>query len=838
MTDNEQPAERAAARADGCRELSRLEILSGMRVSIWEAAFATVHAALTTGAFLTGFALWLGANDLAMGLLTAIPTFAGLIQIVASYFSGRIGPRRPFVAWFALVGRSLWLPILIVPLLLRNGWALPVFVLLYALSFVLLNVTAPAWTSWMSDLVPADHRGRYFARRNTIAGIVGMVISLPAAWFLDITTHRHPAPGLGFGILFGVAVIGGIGSFLSLMRQPEPPYHVDTKAAGEGGVIAFYSAPFADRNFRRLIAFNTVFGAGQFLAAPFFTVYAIKELHMNYIWLQLLATLASIGGLGSMALWGYLADKFGNKPLLAIGVVGVFFLPFIWIFTTARNPGLALVLLTINNLAGGLFWSGVGLTQFNLLIRLSPSEKTGVYAATMAGITGLTGGLAPMIGGAIMHSLEGWHATLFGMPVNNYYVTFALSGSLRLFALLFLKGITDKNASSARQVLQQLTEANPRAWREIRRLRGAADEETRLRATVALAESRTRLAVTELISALKDPSLAVREEAARALGEIGDPQAVEYLSEALLDPSTGLNREAAIALGRIGDRRATRALCGVLSGDREMYTPEDRIAAIRALGAVGGTDGAIALLALLQSDAGANGVTDDERETIARALGLIGDTIAAGPLAELLQRHDTPRPLRLALVRALGELGCAEAIPALREELKAAEADGVLFPLLADSLARLRDTEAIEALLDGLARQGSEVARKQAAHAVGVLIGQGNTLYSLLAQEAFARDAAVARLFEEIQKEVRPYERGRRVQDALDAFVREDYAVCVSILDALAEAYLTTNSAKGDPERLNSARALRHIAQMPEAGLPIEAVLVALFALRSIVRLH
>src|SRR5882672_9442416 len=88
----------SAPPAEEGRELNRLDILRGMRLSIWDGAFATVHGSLTAGAFLTGFALWLGANDLALGLLTAIPTFAGLVQIVASYFGQRPGPRRPFVA--------------------------------------------------------------------------------------------------------------------------------------------------------------------------------------------------------------------------------------------------------------------------------------------------------------------------------------------------------------------------------------------------------------------------------------------------------------------------------------------------------------------------------------------------------------------------------------------------------------------------------------------------------------------------------------------------------------------------------------------------------------------
>ncbi|HLV80147.1 MAG TPA: hypothetical protein VKT32_07670, partial [Chthonomonadaceae bacterium] len=229
------------------RELSRLEILQGLRISTWEGSFSTIHATLTTGAFLTGFALWLGANNLVMGLITAIPTLAGLIQIVASYLAERQPERKTFTAWTATSGRALWLGILLLPLFLPHSAALAGFLALYTLSFILLNIPVPAWTSWMSDLVPPDHRGRYFARRSRIAGIVGIVVGLPAAWFLDLATRRHPWSGLGFGALFGTAVLAGLASFACLMRQPEPPRRSPPAAESPGGwagVLAYYRAPF------------------------------------------------------------------------------------------------------------------------------------------------------------------------------------------------------------------------------------------------------------------------------------------------------------------------------------------------------------------------------------------------------------------------------------------------------------------------------------------------------------------------------------------------------------------------------------------------------------------
>jgi HEAT repeat protein/Na+/melibiose symporter-like transporter len=819
---------------DGGRELNRLEILRGMRLSVWEGAFATVHGSLTTGAFLTGFALWLGANDLALALLTAIPTLAGLVQIVASYFGQRRGPRKPYVAWFAIAGRTLWIPILLAPFLMPHPLALSAFLVLFAVSFGLLNATVPSWTSWMSDLVPADHLGRYFARRNTVAGIVGMVIGLPAAWFLDIATRRHHWEGAGFGVLFGVAAAGGVASFLTLLRQPEPPPRRKEESGSniQQGILEFYRAPFADANFRRLLMFNMVFVTGQFFAAPFFTVYALQKLHLDYLWLQLFATLSSLAGLGSMAFWGYLADKFGNKSLLAIGVVGVFTLPILWILTTAEHPHVALGILAANNLAGGLFWAGVSLTQFNLLIRLSPSEKTGVYVATMAALTGLTGGVAPLLGGVLMHALEGWHIRPFGLLVENYHVTFAIAAFLRIFALIFLRPVVDASSTPTRDVLQQLTETNPSAWRHIRRLRGASDEETRRTATAALASSRTRLAVSELVTALRDPSLAVREEAAHALGEIGDPQVVQALVEVLQDPTTGLAGEAAKALGRIGHRQATPALIEMLTDRTDNYAREDRILAIRALGALGGSDAAEALLRTLM-ESNQFDDNEEEKEVIARALGQIGDVRAAPVLASFLQSAEASRPLRLALVRALGELGHPSALPALREALRTAADDGVLFPLLGDALARLGDTDSIVALLNGIWEQDSPVARRQVAHAIGTLLGEGETLYALLALEEFTRDAAVARLFEEIQKHLRGVDGNVNFGQSLETYVTGEYVRCAATLAEAGQAYHSALSTSHSAASAQCNAALQQIAAPHARPMPLEVVLIAWCALRG-----
>ncbi|HLI48629.1 MAG TPA: MFS transporter, partial [Chthonomonas sp.] len=299
QTQHVQKAEVANA-----RPLNRWEVLKGLQISIWEGAAATVWITLTGGAFLTGFAIWLHADSFAIGLLSAIPTLAALIQPIAAYWAEQKSARKPFVAWCSFCGRMLWLPILLLPFLLPKSLALLGFLLLFTLSSILTSMPQPVWTSWMSDLVPPDHRGRYFGRRNMVAGFVGMVVGMLAAWFLDRMVHRRHS-AMGFAVIFGVSLLGAVLSLILILRQPEPPPSSVTTQGEEPrqSFLDHYRAPFADPNFRALLLFSTVFCIGQFVAAPFFTAYGLQILHLNYVWMQILAAVVGVSNMLGMPLW-------------------------------------------------------------------------------------------------------------------------------------------------------------------------------------------------------------------------------------------------------------------------------------------------------------------------------------------------------------------------------------------------------------------------------------------------------------------------------------------------------------------------------------------------------
>lgn len=172
----------------------------------------------------------------------------------------------------------------------------------------------------------------------------------------------------------------------------------------------------------------------------------------------------------------------------------------------------------------------------------------------------------------------------------------------------------------------------------------------RLHAVESLGKAQSKRAVDPLLWVLfNDRDSAVREDAVRALGEIGDPQAVEHLFIVMREPE--LRTVAVEALGRIGDPRAVPVLIDVVTG----ASPPD----------------------VTRQVAGCGDQWNEEAITqgaAARALGTIGDERAIPSLIAALR----PTLTRSDAATALAKFG-AKVIPGLLPLLNESRDANLLF---------------------------------------------------------------------------------------------------------------------------------------------------------------
>lgn len=421
-----------------------------MRISVVEGAFATVHVTLTSGAFLTGYALMLGADSAALGVLAAIPYLAQTFQLVAAYVAERTAGVKVLAVVAAACGRLPWafaaaLPFLpIVPAPYRVG-ALLAFV---AISSAFLMMTYNAWTVWMSELIPERLRGRYFGVRNVVIIAVTVFVSVVGGRVLDAFKDRGQEAE-GFAVIFAVGVACAAVAAILLSRQPA----VRLPAAREN-FLRRLVAPLADANYRRALYFYVAWHFAWALPLAFWNVYMLEYLEMSYFQIALFNGITNFAAAVGHRAWGKIADRVGNKPVVAVCAAGIGFLPLFWLTT---RPNFIYPIWFIGFWAGAT-WSGFGLTTFTLPLVLAPREARNYYIAAFGVITGAATFLASSLGGVIIQYLGDTNWVVFGIPFINLHLLFLLSAAGRFLSLVllqFVKEPRDAGVPAALVLLQR-----------------------------------------------------------------------------------------------------------------------------------------------------------------------------------------------------------------------------------------------------------------------------------------------------------------------------------------------------------------------------------------------
>jgi len=368
-----------------------------LRLVLFDALASEAMGTLTTGVFLVGFAVALGADNFAIGVLAAVPFFAQLLQIPAVLLVERWRVRRDICVFSTAIGRAFLIGAAATPLL---GGAVAVKVLIASLAIYqgMAAIAGCAWNSWMRDLVPSSEYGRFFGRRTAATTALSVIAALGGGAIIDSWKSYMPEYALfGYSLLFLVsAILGYIGVYL-LRITPDKPMAPAEKA---GPMLALLFAPLREANFKRLIHFLASWNFAANLAAPFFTVYMLKSLDYPMITILALTTASQLSNIAALGLWGALIDRFSNKAVL--GVAAPLFLGCTLAWTFTGVPWVkpyTLYFLAVIHILMGVATAGVGLASGNIAMKLSPPGQATAYLAANGVISAAAAAAAPILGG-------------------------------------------------------------------------------------------------------------------------------------------------------------------------------------------------------------------------------------------------------------------------------------------------------------------------------------------------------------------------------------------------------------------------------------------------------
>jgi MFS family permease len=376
--------------------LSTEEVQSGKKLVICDALATQAIVSLTTGAFLVAFALEMGASNLTIGLLAAIPPLAQLIQIPSVQLVYKIRVRRAISFYACLVSRGFFLLIALSPLLLPHEWIVPVLLIGLLGYGAFAAICTCAWNSWMRDLIPVSDLGRFNAKRMAVATFLGMIVALAAAQYIDWFSRNFPThPVLGYSIIFVIAFFVSLIDSYFISSIPEPKMQTNGS-----GILSMILRPLADMNFKNLLRFLFWWNLAVNLAAPFFVVYMLRKLELSLLVVIALGILSQTFNLLFFNVWGRLSARFSNKSVLR--VCGPVFMGcvFAWTFTSMPDKHfLTMPLLVVLHILMGVSTAGTTLATFNIAMKLAPKEEATSYLAAASLANSLSSGIAPVIGG-------------------------------------------------------------------------------------------------------------------------------------------------------------------------------------------------------------------------------------------------------------------------------------------------------------------------------------------------------------------------------------------------------------------------------------------------------
>ncbi|MFA5839884.1 MAG: MFS transporter [Candidatus Margulisiibacteriota bacterium] len=394
------------------------KIKKSLIASFWDGFYASIQFGILDN-FATPFLLYLGGNNLAVGILNFIRNaLVSIIQGKTADISVLLHSRKKLVVVCVFLAAALILPTFLLPLLFGSSKTY-VFIVLFALTSSINMFATPAWMSIMSQYIPSHKRGHYFGWRSMVLGVVYTLSILIAGLVLY---YFGPISLLwAFMLLALIASIARFLSFYFLTRMYEPRMIGHTT---DYFSLWAFIRKFPRSNFARYCVFAAFFLSGIFLAAPFIPVYFLQEMKFNYFEFTLLTGAAAFMTMITQEYWGRFSDRYGNIKILKLTCALMATVPIMLVFAHSFY-----VLILVQILAG-FIWAGFNITSTNFIYDVAVPAKRERCVSYYNFLTGMGIGVGALLGGILFKYLP---------PIGTqYYTLFIVSAALRLFGAILI----------------------------------------------------------------------------------------------------------------------------------------------------------------------------------------------------------------------------------------------------------------------------------------------------------------------------------------------------------------------------------------------------------------
>ncbi|MBP1701776.1 MAG: major facilitator superfamily transporter [Chloroflexi bacterium] len=341
--------------------------------------------------FLPVFLTRLGATNLQIGLLTAMPGVAGLLLAI---FVGRFLQRqRKIVPWFS-TSRLLYLSAFaatgLAAFVVPEEQLVTVILIIWAAATLPQIALAVSFSVVMNAVAGPALRYDLMARRWSILGVTTALTVTAAGQFLE----RLDFP-INFQLLFIGLSLGGLISFIFSSRinlpESEPPAEALSRSLRER-VSGYFGLIWSNQEFVRFSTKRVVYLFGTLLATPLFPLYYVREVQATDAWIGYINTAQTLVLLVGYSLWTNQSRRRGSRFVLMTTTFGLSLYPALIALTDNL-----VVIVVIAGLAG-IFQAGIDLVFFDELMKTVPVEYSATFVSMAQSTQYASAVFAPLVG--------------------------------------------------------------------------------------------------------------------------------------------------------------------------------------------------------------------------------------------------------------------------------------------------------------------------------------------------------------------------------------------------------------------------------------------------------
>jgi hypothetical protein len=344
--------------------------------------------------FLSVFLARLGASNVQVGLLTAMPAITGaLLAIPLGQFIGR---QRNLILWYArsrLWVLSSYALTGLVPFFFLDRAAAIAIIVIWAIATIPQTLVNICFTLVMTAVAGPDKRMALMSRRWTTLGISSAISVALAGWALDLI--RFP---LNYQAVFVASFIGGLISYYfstSIVLPPSDAPPQPERAPWRTSVARMWKMFGEHPAYTRFLTSQFVFRCGMSMAIPLFPLYWVRVVQASDSAIGLIAMVQSGVLMIAYGLWIFVARRRGAFTVLAICALGLTAYPIATALTPVVWP------LVIYAAIAGIFVAGTDLVIFDVVADTAPEAARGTAVGLYHTTNYIATFAAPLIGTAL-----------------------------------------------------------------------------------------------------------------------------------------------------------------------------------------------------------------------------------------------------------------------------------------------------------------------------------------------------------------------------------------------------------------------------------------------------